>query len=118
MTGPVPIEYFERRADGLLSLKRVWATPGIFVEGTVEKGDSGRIILRDLTVDRDTIVRRRPIEGVNLNIGPPIVEEPLRTTVSLEPGRYYGMLMPTSGGENLLIRLRVHVKDPAKGESP
>jgi len=109
-------QYFDRRADGLFELKTLPAISGIVVGLAAEQEESGRIILRDLTADSSTILRRRPIEGVNLNIGPPIVEEPLRTTVSLEPGRYYGMLMPTSGGENLLIRLRVDVKDPAKGE--
>jgi hypothetical protein len=109
-------EYFERRADGLFELKTFPAIFGVFAGFEAEHGESGRIILRDLTIDWTDIVRRRPIEGVNLNIGPPIIEEPLRTTVSLEPGRYYGMLMPTSGGENLIIRLRVDVKDPVEGE--
>lgn len=109
-------QYFDRRADGFFELKTLPAISGIVVGLAAEQEESGRIILRDLTIDSSTILRRRPIEGVNLNIGPPVFDEPPRTTVSLEPGRYYGMLMPTSGGENLLIRLRVDVKDPAKGE--
>ena len=131
------IQYFERRPDGLFELKVTWVPLGVSVDCTAEKSQGGRIVLRDLRIGCDTVVRRRPIEGVNLNvgvpiiedpimasiaaqsgwydIGAPIIEEPRTTTVSVRPGCYYGILLPTVGQGTLIARLRVDIRDPAKG---
>jgi hypothetical protein len=137
----VPIQYFERRADGLFELKETAVPRGVFFGVTAEQGESGRIVLHDLWIGSDSLVKRRPIEGVNLNIGQPIYEDsqllsygvrldstydgrtfgsPIvqlarTTTVSVRPGRYYGTFLPTVGQGTLIARLRVDILDLGKG---
>jgi len=103
-----PVQYFERCPDGLFQLKSCDVPVGISLEATVEQGESGRVIVRDLKILADLILRRRPIQGVTLNVGEPIVEpEEYKTTLSIKPGRYYGIQLLTERHGCLIIRLRV-----------
>lgn len=103
-----PIDYLERRPDGLFELKRSNVPLGMRFEGRLDEGDSGRLVELNLTIMANFVVKRRPIEGVTLDVGAPIVHtEEYETTVTVKPGRYYGLLLSTEGQGGLIVRLRV-----------
>jgi len=103
-----PIEYFEKRPDGLFELKKVHGKTGLTVSSKVEQQQPERIILRDLTIRLQSIEKREPIEGASLDVGYPIVraQESL-STVAVKPGGYHGMLLGSEAYGSLLLRLRV-----------
>lgn len=107
-----PIDYLERRPDGLFELKRSNVLLGIGFDGTVDEGKRGRLVLRNLTIMANFVVKRRPIEGVTLDVGAPIIEEHA-ITITVKPGRYYGLLFSTEGQGGLIVRLRVDPQDEA-----
>lgn len=100
------IDYLEKRPDGLFELKKSNLPLGIRFEGRVDEGKSGRLVELNLTIMANFVVKRRPIEGVKLDVGAPIIEEH-ETTATVKPGRYYGLLLSTERQGGLLIRLRV-----------
>jgi hypothetical protein len=99
-----PIQYFERRPDGLFELKeksfKETATqPGLFLSGRIEKGDPGLLVLRDLTLELRTVEKRKPIEGIALDVGEPLLTVRKEVvTMAVKPGKEYGILFM---GENL-----------------
>ena len=104
-----PIEYFEKRKDGLFEHHRIpEANTGLAISTRVEKGPSNRIILRDFTISLDSVSQRKPIKGVALNVGKPVFDrERLKTSASFKPGRYYAIEVMTKKEGMLLLRLRV-----------
>ncbi len=104
-----PIEYFEKRTDGLFEHHRIpEANTGLAISTRVEKGPSNRIILRDFTISLDSVSQRKPIKGVTLNVGKPVFDrERLKTSASLKPGKYYAIEVMTKKEGMLLLRLRV-----------
>jgi hypothetical protein len=105
-----PLQYFEKRPDGLFELKTWDTLLGISLKAMMDEGGSGRLVVRNLKIAGNLVTKRRPIEGVTLDVGAPIIEE-YETTVSLKPDRYYGIELITEGQGFLLIRLRVSVKE-------
>lgn len=102
------IEYFEKRPDGLFELKMAREETGLSVSGIPEMGESGRIVLRDLTIGLRSVEKRQPIEGVSLDVGRPIVEtREHKTVIAVKPNRDYGIEFITEGYGFLIMRLRV-----------
>jgi len=104
------IDYLEKRPDGLFELKRSNVPLGIRFEGRLDEGKSDRLVELSLTIMANFVVKRRPIEGVKLDVGAPIIEE-YETSAIVKAGRYYGLLLSTEGQGGLIIRLRVDPQD-------
>lgn len=103
-----PLEYFEKRPDGLFELKRLDEETGLTIKANVAEGDRDRIILRDLTIRLRSIEGREPIEGVSLDVGQPIVGvRELLTTIAVHPGRDFGILLGPKASGSLLVRAKV-----------
>ncbi|HUW20794.1 MAG TPA: hypothetical protein VMW16_15960 [Sedimentisphaerales bacterium] len=105
-----PIQYFEKRADGLYELKEMELQTGLYVKITeaVEEEDKGYIRLTDIIMTIRLVGSRERIEGVNLPVGRPILsEEEYVFYFRVRPGKDYGILItPERGQGGLLIRLR------------
>lgn len=103
-----PLEYFEKRPDGLFELKSLDEETGLTIKANVAEGDRDRIILRDLTIRLRSIEGREPIEGVSLDVGRPIVGlRELLTTIAVHPGRDFGILLGPKASGSLLVRAKV-----------
>jgi len=110
-----PIEYFEKRPDGLFELRRDDEQIGLSLAFSVAEGKSGRVVLRDLTIGLRSVEGRSPIEGVTLDVGRPIVRaRKSKMTISVKTGRDYGVCLRTEGYGNLYIRLRVSRVPPGR----
>jgi hypothetical protein len=106
---PMPVEYFTKREDGLFErheAKDVFT--GLSITAKPEEGPSNRIILRDFSIDLSWVSKRKPIEGVTMDVGEPIVDRQLlRTTMSLLPDKYYGIWVRTDHQGMMLFRIKV-----------
>ena len=107
-----PIQYFEKRNDGLFELKQMELETGIDLEITkaVEEEKKDDIELTDLILTIRSVKRREIIEGVNLPVGKPILgEQKYVFFFRVDPGEDYGILInPRQGRGSLLIRLRAN----------
>ncbi len=105
-----PIQYFEKRGDGLFELKEVELPTGLDIEITEadESVKHGYIMLTDIIIRMRSVERREKVEGVNLPVGFPILgEEEYVFYFRLRPGKDYGVLIrPEHGQGGLLLRLR------------
>lgn len=104
-----PIQYFEKREDGLFELKNVKLPTGLTLEiEAKEEEDKGYIVLADMIMTIRSVERRKKIEGVNLSVGYPILgEQKYVFFFRVRPGKDYGILIRPERGEGaLLIRLR------------
>lgn len=106
-----PIQYFEKRKDGLFELKEIELPTGLHIKITDadESEEHGYIELTDIEMTMRSVERREKIEGVNLSVGRPIPREQKYVFFfRLRPGKDYGILIrPEHGQGGLLIRLRV-----------
>lgn len=109
-----PIEYFERRPNGLFEFKKSDEETGLKLSCTVEEGNlKGCVALRDLRIKLASIENRVPIEGVSLDVGQPIVRAQESVfTVGVKLGECQGMLLRSERYGSLLIRLRVSSVQP------
>ena len=114
-----PIEHFRKRADGLFEHRTSDERTGLTASAAIERGPGERIVLRDFSIHMKTVVERKPIEGVSLNVGEPIFnEEHLTTSLSLKSGKFYGIQAFTRREGVLLIQLIVErVSKDREGES-
>jgi hypothetical protein len=105
-----PIQYFEKRADGLFELKEMELQTGldIVITEAIEEAKDGYIALTDIVMSMRSVERREKIEGVNLAVGRPILgQEKYVFYFRLRPGKDYGILIrPESERGGLLLRLR------------
>jgi len=105
-----PIQYFEKREDGLFELKEVELATGLDIEVTkaTEEEDKGYIKLEDIVMTMRSVSRREKIEGVNLPVGRPVLdEEKYDFYFRVRPGKDYGILIrPEKALGGLLLRLR------------
>lgn len=104
-----PIQYFQKRDDGLFELKEVELPTGLDLEiEAKEEEEHGFIMLTDIVMTIRSVERRQKIPGVNLSVGHPFLGE--QTYVfyfRVRPGKDYGILIsPERGQGGLLIRLR------------
>jgi len=103
-----PIQYFEKLPDGRFELKTMAGKTGLGVSGAVESAQPGQVILRDMTIQLRSIESRVPIEGVDLDVGQPIVvSRECKASLCLSPGRDCGILLRTEGYGTLIVRVRV-----------
>ena len=106
-----PIEYFEKREDGLFEHKNLAVERGLTIEFTpqrMRRGGRLTIRLEDLNFLLTTVADRQEIPGVNLPVGIPVVKnQELTTDIKVEPGKDYGILISPGGEQGVLIvRLR------------
>ena len=104
-----PIQYFEKRDDGLFELKKMELPTGMnIVIEAKEEEDKGYILLADMVMTMRSIESRERIEGVNLSVGQPVLgEQKYVFFFRVRPGKDYGILItPQQGQGGLLIRLR------------
>jgi hypothetical protein len=110
-----PVQYFVRRDDGLFELQNLEEPTGLSLAGGIERLDSGRLLLKGLEITLRSIESREPIPGVALDVGRPTVKERrVQTSLSIQPGRYYGMQYITEGYGFLLIRLSAETRAQAR----
>lgn len=108
VTPSEPVEYFEAREDGLFARRVAEETPGLRIATKLEEGVDGRVVLRNLALATKAVVDREPVPGVRLPVGRPVFEsEKIETTISLRPGRDYGIQVVTKREGLLLVRVRV-----------
>ncbi len=108
VTASEPLEYFEERDDGLFEHRIASEAPGISIATRLEEGVNGRIVLRNLTFETKTVTEREPLRGVGLRVGRPVfASERIKTTISLKPGRDYGIRVLTKSEGVLFLRVRV-----------
>jgi hypothetical protein len=105
-----PIQYFEKRQDGLFELKEIVLPTELVIDinKPKEEEDKGYIVLEDMTMTMRSVARRKKIPGVNLSVGRPILgEQKYIFYFRVRPGKDYGILIrPELGQGALLIRLR------------
>lgn len=104
-----PIQFFEKRKDGLFELKEIKLPTGLDIEiEAKEEEDRGYILLTDMVMTMRSVERREKIEGVNLSVGRPVLgEQKYVFFFRVRPGKDYGILIrPERGQGALLIRLR------------
>ena len=119
VSSDTPIEYFERRADGLFELKRLEENAGFSIATTPEPGESNRIVLKDFKIALRSIARRVPIAGVSLDVGRPVVETwEQRTTLAVKSGTDYGMQIASQGYGSLILRFRAIEIKPGEKMPP
>ncbi len=103
-----PLEYFEKRPDGLFELKRLDEETGLTIKANVAEKDREHIILRDLTIRLRSIEAREPIEGVSLDVGRPSVGlREFLTTIAVHPGGDFGILLGPKAYGSLLVRAKI-----------
>jgi len=107
-----PIQYFEKRSDGLFELKEMELETGVDLEITkaVEDEDDDEIELTDLIMTIRSVESRELIAGVNLPVGQPILgEQKYVFFFKVDAGEDYGILIrPQQGRGSLLLRLRAN----------
>jgi len=103
-TGGGPLQYMVRRDDGLFEIRTDdELCAGLTIELTITDAEADRMKVRSM-VTLLTIAGRQAIDGVELSIGQPIVEiSQMAVTLSLAPGRPYGILWGSSHGRLLVI---------------
>lgn len=103
-----PIQYFERLPDGRFELKTLSGKTGLRISGSVVPGQPGGLVLRDMTIQLLSVESRVPIEGVELDVGQPIIaSRECKASIALSPGRDCGILLRTEGYGALIVRVRV-----------
>jgi hypothetical protein len=104
----VPLQYFRKRPDGLFELGQVSQATGLKMTAHVEKGAAGRILLRDFSLETRFVEKRKPIEGVTLDVGEPvIIAREAKMTVTVKLNQDYGIMLSSEGMGSLLLRLRL-----------
>lgn len=109
-----PLEYFERRSGDMFELKRKVEETGLKISITAEEESSGKIHLTEIKFSLRSVGERKPIRGVSLPVGEPIInDQEITADLRLTPGKYYGLMLHPSEGQGLLIvRLRVKSLEP------
>jgi len=83
----------ERRPDGLFELKEITfrdaaKMPGLSLSAKLDREGEDRIVIRDLSLQLRTVGKRKPIEGVGLDVGEPVLPVREQTvTIAVRPGR-------------------------------
>jgi hypothetical protein len=110
----VPVQYFRKRADGLFELAQADQPTGLVAFSRVEKGAAGRILLRDFSIGTRVVEKRKPIEGVTLDVGEPVVSTTEKKfTMAVKPDLDYGVRFFSEGAGFLLLRLKLSFANPA-----
>ncbi len=110
ITSQQRIQYFERVEDDMYRLKYFSGETGLTLSTSVEPAGPGKLMLRDFTFEQRIVEERKPVEGVSLNVGEPILRaRTIRATLEIETGVSVGILAHPKGSDGLLL-IRVHVE--------
>ncbi|MHC4648081.1 MAG: hypothetical protein ACYTBJ_21690, partial [Planctomycetota bacterium] len=92
ITSEQPIQYFEKREDGLFELKQIKLGTGLDIKiGAKEEEDEGYIVLEDIEMTLRMVAHREKVPGVNLAVGKPILgEQEYDFFFRVRPGKDYG----------------------------
>jgi hypothetical protein len=120
ITSQQRIQYFERVEDDLYRLKYFNGDTGLTLSTSVEPAGPGKLMLRDFTFEQRIVEERKPVEGVVLNVGEPILRaRTIRATLEIDTGVSVGILAHPKGSDGLLlIRVRVEpVPEPGSADT-
>jgi hypothetical protein len=106
----VPIQYFVRSSEGFYGLVSTQEKTGITVSGKANKVEPATIGL-EVSVETRFVEKRKPLEGVSLDVGEPIVTgRQVSFGASLKPGVAQGMLSGSEKHGQLLLRIEANPK--------
>jgi hypothetical protein len=106
----VPIQYFVKTSEGLYGLVSTQEKTGVTLSGKVNKVEPSKISL-DVSLETRFVEKRKPLEGVNLDVGEPIVTgSQISFAVSMKPGVAHGVLSGAEKHGDLLLRMEAQPK--------
>ena len=101
-------QYFERLESGLFELHETQLPTQVVLTSIVKPNADGSLQLDPYKIVFSTVKSRQPVEGVDLNIGRPIVsQDTLIQSMRIQPGRPYGLLWNSGTNGQILIVLKV-----------
>ncbi len=108
----VPIQYFVKRSEGAYGLVSTQEKTGIALSGKVKKVDPAEIAL-DFSVETRFVEKRKPLEGVSLDVGEPIVTgRQVAGSLAMKPGVARGLFW--NGGNQGVVFLRIEAEPKAQ----
>lgn len=116
--GEIPsMQYFEKRSDGLFELKSNNSNnpieTGLFLSSRVEPGNGNRILFSEFHFKMTSIDSRKKIEGVDLDVGEPVINtKEVVTSLAIKPDCYYGMIISTKSRGYLILKIRASFRSP------
>jgi len=97
-------QYFERRPDGLFELKRIDDLPTGLDLTMKPRDKDGRILFDPMRITVRAVGQREPIDGVDLPVGRPAVEEHAYDLgLRVRPNRTYGVLLELEKGQGAVV---------------
>ncbi len=100
------MQWYEKRPDGLFELKTTAIETGMKISSRIEKGPSNRIVLKDFQFEMSSIDLREKIEGVDLDVGKPVItKRAVSTDLAIKPDCYYGIMIHTKGRGTLIMKI-------------
>ncbi len=115
-----PYQFFVKRDDGLFELKEKKLPTGLDIKFTPSIKPSGDIMLNAFELVWRFIPERKKIEGVNLNVGEPILMKmDYNFDMSIKPGKFYGVVVRSPGryGAIIVRFMAVGIEEKAEAET-
>ena len=101
-------QYLQRLDNGLFELHEADSLTGAELHTTVRPNVNGTLQIDPFKIILTTVKSREKIEGVDLNIGKPIVsQDTLIQSMRIRPDRYYGFLWNSGSNGQIHIILKV-----------
>jgi Protein of unknown function (DUF1549) len=108
LKSPRKVEYFERRNDGLFTLKHEKLETGVAIATTVQEVKNGNVRLNPLSVAVTAVKGREEIEGVSLPVGKPVLTTTsISTSILSKLGKSSVITIDSPRGGRILISVRV-----------
>lgn len=106
-----PIAYLEDAGEGLYRKATLDQPTGLALSVTPEIDREGRVKLNNLKIESCVVEDREPVPGLDLPVGKPVLHtQRFRSTFTVSPGSYHGILVRTAQGEGaLLVRLKTEI---------
>jgi hypothetical protein len=97
-------QYFEKRADGLFELRQIDDLPTGLDIRIKPRDKDGRILFEDMRITVRAVGRRQVVDGVELPVGRPIVEEQgYDLALRVRPNNTYGILVELKEGQGAVV---------------
>lgn len=97
-------QYFEKRADGLFELRQIDDLPTGLDIRVKPRDKDGRILFEDMRITVRAAGRRAKVDGVELPVGRPIVEEHgYDLGLRVRPNNSYGILIELEEGQGAVV---------------
>lgn len=98
------MEFFERLEEDLFRHKTFEEPTGMTLSVRAKWIDGDRIHVENMGFTFRVVAERKPLPGVSLAVGPPILRtRKFQTELNVSPGTDYGILVHPGAGESLLI---------------